>query len=209
MNEGHTRNGYIPIITVILIILNGIVFIIQTFNGGSENTEALIKMGAAYTPLILENGEWYRLFAPMFLHIGVQHIIYNMLALFAAGQYVEQYFGKIRFIILYILSGIAGNLLSLFSELYITHSFAVSAGASGAISGVFGAMVILALDPRTRRYFSLPRVLFGLFFLVIPSKGAENINVAAHLGGLICGFLVALKMKRFLLCFSWLRCYSK
>ena len=72
MNEDHTRNGYIPIITVILIILNGIVFIIQTFRGGSENTEALIKMGAAYTPLILENGEWYRLFAPMFLHIGVQ-----------------------------------------------------------------------------------------------------------------------------------------
>ena len=192
MNENRSGTGYIPVITVILIALNVIVFIAQTFNGGSENTETLIKMGAAYTPLIIENGEWYRLFNPMFLHIGIQHIIYNMLALFAAGQYVEQYFGKIRFIILYILSGIAGNLLSVFSELYFTHQFAVSAGASGAISGVFGAMVILALDSRTRRYFSLPRVLFGLFFLIIPSRGAENINVAAHIGGMICGFLVAL-----------------
>ena len=192
MDESNAHNKYIPVITIMLLIANSLVFIVQCILGGSENTDVLLKMGAAYTPFILENGEWYRLFTAMFLHIGVQHLLYNMLALFAAGQYIEQYFGKVRYIILYLLSGIAGNVLSLIIELRFSHIFAVSAGASGAISGLFGAMVILALDPKMRKTFPLPRVLFGLLFLLLPGNDSDNINIIAHLGGMICGFIIAL-----------------
>ena len=97
MDESNAHNKYIPVITIMLLIANSLVFIVQCILGGSENTDVLLKMGAAYTPFILENGEWYRLFTAMFLHIGVQHLLYNMLALFAAGQYIEQYFGKVRY----------------------------------------------------------------------------------------------------------------
>ncbi|MCR5735730.1 MAG: rhomboid family intramembrane serine protease [Lachnospiraceae bacterium] len=190
MDENRDRTEYRPVVTIILIVLNVLAFGIQTISGGSESTSVLVKLGASYTPYIVEDGQWYRLFTPMFLHIGVEHLAMNMLALFATGQYVEQYFGRVRFILLYILSGIAGNALTLFSELFLTHRFVVSAGASGAISGLFGAIVILAIDPRTRKYFPLPRVLLGLLFLILPS-GAKDINIVAHLGGMICGFVLA------------------
>ena len=192
MDESNAHNKYIPVITIMLIIVNSLVFTIQCIMGGSENTDVLLKMGAAYTPYILENGEWFRLFTATLLHIGIKHLLYNMLALFAAGQFIEQYFGKVRFIVLYLLSGIAGNILYLVFELRLSQIFAVSAGASGSISGLFGAMVILALDPKTRKIFPLPRVLFGLLFLILPNNDSDNVNIIAHLGGMICGFIIAL-----------------
>ncbi|MCR4740830.1 MAG: rhomboid family intramembrane serine protease [Lachnospiraceae bacterium] len=192
MNKNGEIKEYMPVMTVFLIAANAVVFVLQLINGGSEDTGSLVKMGAFYAPFVLEEGQWYRLFNPMFLHIGLEHLLFNMLALFSTGQYIEQYFGRVRFVIIYLLSGIAGNALTLFGELLITHHFAVSAGASGAVSGLFGAMVILAIDKRTGRYFSLPRVLIGLLFLIFPGGGTENINVTAHVGGMICGFLTGL-----------------
>ena len=99
-------------ITVLFILLNILIFLIVDFTGGSENTAHMIECGAAYPPLILENGEIYRLFTCMFLHFGIYHIANNMLVLFVLGQRLEPVVGKIKFILIYLLGGLGGNIFS-------------------------------------------------------------------------------------------------
>lgn len=189
--EQFTRLGAdeVPFITYILLVINALVFIGEMINGGAENTDTLLKMGAQYWPSISENSEWYRMFTSMFLHIGIEHLAGNMICLFAIGPNIEGYFGHIKFIIIYILSGICGNLLSLGVELF-TLDFYVSAGASGAISGLFGAMIIFAIDPATKPKFSWYKIIIYIVLLLIPGLGAHKVNVIAHLGGLIGGFVI-------------------
>lgn len=179
-----------PFITYILIALNVIIFLTQTVRGGSESSEVLINMGAAYTPYIIENHEWYRLFTAMFLHIGVEHIAGNMICLIAIGPNVEAYFGKFRYLLIYVLAGIGGNVLSLIVELF-TYNFYLTAGASGAISGLLGAMIIFAMDPALKKNFPLPRVLVCIVLVLIPGFGAQKVNIVAHLGGIITGFALS------------------
>lgn len=179
---------YIPYMTISLIVINVIIFLIETALGGSESTEIALKFGAQYLPYVLADGDWYRVFTSMFVHFGIEHIFGNMIALIMVGQYIEVYFGRLKFLAIYFLGGLAGNLLSLIVE-FQTNVYAVSAGASGAISGLFGALVILAFDKNTRRLFPLPRILIGIILLLIPA--AKNVNVMAHLGGLLGGFATA------------------
>ncbi len=174
--------------TISLIVINVIIFLIETALGGSESTEIALKFGAQYLPYVLADGDWYRVFTSMFVHFGIEHIFGNMIALIMVGQYIEVYFGRLKFLAIYFLGGLAGNLLSLIVE-FQTNVYAVSAGASGAISGLFGALVILAFDKNTRRLFPLPRILIGIILLLIPA--AKNVNVMAHLGGLLGGFATA------------------
>ena len=77
----------------------------------------MIECGAAYPPLILENGEIYRLFTCMFLHFGIEHLLNNMLVLFVLGSRLEQAIGKIKFLLIYLIGGVLGNVISLLIEL--------------------------------------------------------------------------------------------
>ena len=191
-NQDRTNGGkltidsYKPIVTFILIGLNVIVFLLETSTGGSEKTEVLLKYGASYAPYILENGQWYRLFTSMFVHIGIEHLASNMICLFAIGQYVENYFGRIKYIVIYVIAGLVGSIFSLMVHMK-TGDFAVCAGASGAISGLIGTLVILALDSETRRIFPMYRVIVAIIIMMIPGKA--NVDVAAHIGGLLGGLL--------------------
>ena len=180
---------YRPVITFVFLIINVIVFFIEILSGGCEDTENMIRLGAGYTPYIMGNGEWFRLITPIFLHFGIEHIAGNSIALLAMGQYVERYYGRIKYVIIYMISGIAGNLLTLGVEL-LTGNYAVSVGASGAISGLFGAMIIFAIDKRTRKYFPISRVILALILMIAPGFGDATINNYAHMGGALAGFLL-------------------
>ena len=114
-------------ITVLFILLNILIFLVVDFTGGSENTAHMIECGAAYPPLILENGEIYRLFTCMFLHFGVQHLLYNMLLLIFVGDMLEKAVGKMCYLMIYLGGGILGNLLSMGVAMK-TGSYAVSVG---------------------------------------------------------------------------------
>lgn len=150
----------------------------------------LLEHGAMYAPYVLEGKEYYRLVTSMFLHFGMQHLLNNMVMLGALGWNLEAVTGKICFILIYMFSGIGGNLLSLFlnrnSGVYV-----VSAGASGAVFGLMGALLFAAIRNRGHVGRVSRR---GLFFMValslyfgLSSSGVDN---AAHIGGLICGFLL-------------------
>ena len=142
-------------VTVLLILANILVFTAVEFTGGSEDTMHMLQCGAAYTPAIMQ-GEYYRIFTSMFLHFGPQHLGNNMLVLFVLGGRLERTVGKLKYLLIYLLGGMGGNLLCLFLELD-SADFAVIMAA------------------------------FSLYF-GFTSEGVDN---AAHVGGLICGFLLA------------------
>ena len=90
-------------VTVLLILINTLIFLVVEFTGGSENGQHMLECGAAYAPLILEQGQWYRMFSSMFLHFGAPHLINNMLVLFVLGQRLEPVTGKIKFFLIYYI----------------------------------------------------------------------------------------------------------
>ncbi|MGR3765020.1 rhomboid family intramembrane serine protease [Rossellomorea sp. NS-SX7] len=174
-----------PFFTYLFIAVQLIMFAVLEMNGGSQNPQTLIEYGAKYNPLIIE-GEWWRLVTPIFLHIGVLHLLMNTLALYYLGNAVEKIYGRIRFVFVYMLSGIAGS----FASYLFTAN--LSAGASGAIFGCFGALLYFGvLYPkiffRTMGTNIIAVILLNLAFgFTIP--GIDN---AGHLGGLAGGFLAA------------------
>ena len=178
-------------VTAGLILLNILVFLIVEFTGSSQNTMHMLDCGAAFTPMIIQGGEYYRLFTCMFLHFGIYHIANNMLVLFVLGQRLEPVVGKIKFILIYLLGGLGGNIFSFITEMK-SADYAVSAGASGAVFAVMGAMLYVVIRNHGRiQDISVRQMVimagFSLYF-GFTSTGVDN---AAHVGGMVCGFILA------------------
>ncbi len=177
--------------TAVMIILNVLVFLAAEITGGSEKIDHMLAWGAGYTPLILEYGEWYRIITSMFLHFGITHLVNNMLLLFVLGGRLERTVGKLRFALIYLIGGISGNILSLAADMK-TLDFAVSAGASGAVFAVMGAMIYVVLRKKGRVEDVTARQMLIMaalsLYFGLTSSGVDN---AAHIGGMISGFLLA------------------
>ncbi len=177
-------------LTAVMVSVNILIFFIVDFTGGSENTAHMLECGAAYTPLILEEGEWYRLFTAMFLHFGMAHLANNMLVLFVLGGRLERTVGRIRFLLIYLLGGFAGNVLSLILDIGRYES-AVSAGASGAVFAVTGALVYVVLLHRGRvEDLSVRQILIMAVLSLYMGFTGTGVDNAAHVGGLLGGFLI-------------------
>lgn len=178
-------------VTVLLILLNTLIFLIVEFTGGSENGQHMLECGAAYAPLILEQGQWYRVFSSMFLHFGAPHLINNMLVLFVLGQRLEPAVGRLRFLLIYIAGGLGGNFISLFWDMR-TGDYAVSAGASGAVFAVMGGMIYVIIRHRGKvADLTMKQMLIMAAFSLYFGFASEGVDNAAHAGGLLCGFLAA------------------
>ncbi len=173
----------VPFVTYILIALCIIMFVVT---GGGYSTQKLIHFGAN-VGLLVKLGQYYRLVTCMFLHAGIMHILLNMYSLFIVGPRVEDFFGKWKFILIYFLSGISGSLLS-----FGLNGDVVSVGASGAIFGLFGALVYFGYS--YRGYIGamvksqiVPVVAYNLVMgFLIP-----GIDMWGHIGGLVGGLMVA------------------
>ena len=161
-----------------------------TFYG--HTTAFLLQHGALYGPSIRQ-GEWYRLVTHMFLHGDIWHLGNNMLILFCLGNALEHYVGKILYVSIYFLSGI---LAGLGSVVYNTTS-TVSVGASGAVFGVVGAMAWLVLKNIGRlEGFTGSRMLMFILLSVYAGFADQRVDNAAHVVGLISGFLLAMLLCR-------------
>ena len=186
---------------LLIVIVNIAVFIILEVLGSTTDTMFMLHHGAMYEPLVTEYGEYYRIFTSMFLHFGVQHLLYNMLLLIFVGDMLEKAVGKIRYLILYLGGGLLGNLLSMAVAMQ-KNEYVVSAGASGAIFAVVGALVFLAVKNRNQMNQSEVRRLILMAGLSLiegfTQTGTDNM---AHLGGflggmILCMFLTATHGKR-------------
>ena len=179
-----------------LIVLNILYFLYLELTGSTEDAYFMLEHGAMYGPFVLRGHEYYRLLTSMFMHFGINHIVNNMLVLFVLGDNLERAVGKARYLLIYVLSGLGGNLLSCYLD-YQDGSMSVSAGASGAIFGVMGAMLYVLLVNHGRLEDLTVRQIaimagFSLYF-GFTSSGVDN---AAHIGGLVSGFVLALLFYR-------------
>ncbi|MBC7552640.1 MAG: rhomboid family intramembrane serine protease [Taibaiella sp.] len=192
-------HGYF--ITPILLNLNIIVFLLMAMAGVNVMTPEsvdLLHWGANFGPLTLA-GEWWRLVTCCFVHIGLMHLLMNMYALAFIGLLLEPKLGKSRFLAAYLLTGIAGSMVSTYS-----HGHTISAGASGAIFGMYGVFLALLTTPIIEKA-SRKKLLLSIGFFVVYNllNGFKpGIDNAAHIGGLLSGiaagyvFLPGLKQPR-------------
>lgn len=173
----------------ILVAINVIVFILMLVNGVSllkPDSEVLLKWGANFRPEILQGAYW-RLLTSCFLHIGIFHLVMNMYGLIYVGRLLEPLMGYAKFTWAYLLSGIVASMASMY-----WHEFTVSAGASGAIFGMFGvflALITTKLISKEKRKPILTNMagFLGYNLLIGTSQGVDN---AAHIGGLLSGVLI-------------------
>ena len=181
-----------PFITIILAAINIIAYMIIEITGSSLDSDFMIKCGAAYSPLIYENHEYFRLITSMFLHFGVEHLANNMLSLILIGNELEKEIGHLRYLIIYFITGITASLASSYMY-YSSSQNVVSAGASGAIMGISGALVILLLTNRQRINRSKGIRFFIVLILMINSGlNTSGIDNYAHIAGLITGAVIIL-----------------
>ena len=175
---------YPGLITYALIIINVIVFAISSLY------PSLLDDGGQYNQLVLQ-GQYWRLFTAMFLHLNIIHIGFNMLSLFFVGRAVEVFYGKWRYLVLYLLSGIAGGILFLFTA----GPSGAAVGASGAIFGVFGALgVFYIVNRKSLGAYGRGAIGNWLFWIGLNLVfGLTNTDIAltAHIGGLVAGMLLA------------------
>ena len=177
-----------PIVTYSLIFICILVFILMYVlgNGSTDNYTLLVFGGNVDT--LTKNGDYYRLFTSMFLHIGILHLLCNMYSLYIIGKEVENVFGKVKYLIIYLLSGIAGSILSL----AFNHN-TICAGASGAIFGLLGALLYFGYYYRTYLGATLTRSIIPVIVLnLIIGFTSSGIDNAAHIGGLVGGILIAM-----------------
>jgi len=176
-------------VTPIFINLNIFIFILMVIRGVSiisPDNLSLLNWGASFRPLVLE-GQWWRLFTACFIHIGIIHLLMNMYALLYIGVLLEPILGKLRFLAAYLLTGIAASVISLW-----WHDLTISAGASGAIFGMYGVFLALLttnlIDKSVRKSLLSSILVFVVFNLIYGLQG--NIDNAAHIGGLISGLVI-------------------
>lgn len=152
------------------------------------DTDIMLQMGAMSYDTVMA-GEWYRLVTSMFLHFGLSHLINNMVLLVYAGCELERRIGSVRYLVIYLLAGIIGNVVSLlwysYKDIYV-----VSAGASGAIFGVIGALFVVLLTNHTKTENLTPqRLLFMVIITIYYGLTSVGVDNAAHIGGLFGGII--------------------
>lgn len=177
-------------VTPILILFNIFVFLMMLFSGYNPfipNLELLVSWGANFRPMTA-SGEWWRLLTAVFLHLNIQHLILNLVALAYVGVYLEPILGRIRFAVAYILTGFSASILS-----FWWNDFTVSIGASGAIFGMFGVFLALLftdlIEPKIRKQMLISIAVF-IAINVLSGFVEMGVDNAAHVGGLIGGVII-------------------
>jgi rhomboid protease GluP len=205
--------------TYLLVGINCAVFVAMVANGVSAGTPTvpqLMQWGANNAGSVLINGEWWRIVTAMFVHVGILHLATNMWCLWNLGLLAEPLMGSAGVLAVYVLTGAAGNLLStMVNWVWPIHDsvggtfFPAGAGASGAVFGIAGALIVLLKSnqlpvppmelKRLRKsviYFAVLNLVLGLSINVGTHVIGSGLNIdnMAHLGGFSCGLLFAAPM---------------
>jgi rhomboid protease GluP len=169
--------------TTVLVAANVLVYVYTSVAGGNfleTNTNVLLQVGQFN--ISVWNGAYWQLLTSIFVHVDIVHIALNMLFLIIFGLRAEELFTTEEYFTVYMLSGLSGNILTLF----LMSPYTLSAGASGAIFGMFGASIIYMR--KTFGQSIIGALLYG-FLLLMLSVGA-GVNIVAHFGGLATGLII-------------------
>lgn len=152
---------------------------------GGFNVESLVKLGALYPPFVTEFGEYYRLITTAFLHGSILHALFNMIALFYLGGHLERLIGNLRYSLLYLLSALGSSI-----AVVLLKPNSVTIGASGAIYGIIGALLVLTFTRKEWFYSHVIRSIRNLIIINIAFTFlVPSISIEGHLGGFIIGFV--------------------
>lgn len=175
-----------PIFTIAFTVVNILVFLVVNIINRNIYLETCLNFDS-----VVNKGEYWRILTSVFLHLDTRHLANNMIMLIFMGHMIETDFGHLRFSIVYLLAGLGASLTSLGYKYYSGH-YSNSLGASGAIFGLDGALLAMVLFwPGYRRKIDLRRVLIAIALSLYGGFTGENIDNAAHVGGLVFGFIVA------------------
>lgn len=185
-------------VTRFLLLVIGAAFVLEIAAGGSTDTAVLVRLGAN-VPGLFWAGEYWRLATSVFLHIGFLHLLVNGWALYQLGSVFELLAGSGRLLTTFLITGLTGSLGSVLWSSFGSHANGVSAGASGAIFGLLGALIAFLLRRRGRL---LPRAKALLSQLVLWAAintvfgfTVPGIDNAAHMGGVLGGLLIGLSLR--------------
>ncbi|SMD25608.1 rhomboid family intramembrane serine protease [Lentzea albidocapillata] len=176
-----------PIITQVMIALNVLAYVVTVVQSGSpmNNSRAGLFTATSMIPELTANGEWWRILTSGFMHFGLIHLVLNMAALFVVGPVIEQELGKLRYSAVYFLSLLGGSAAAFFFGTVCQQL----AGASGAVFGLMGALLIVF--KRQKRDISTILVIVGINLV---SNLFTNASLLGHLGGFVIGGLLTLAM---------------
>jgi rhomboid protease GluP len=186
-------------VTYALIAVNALVFLGMVASGVSFTSPRPIdvyRWGGDFGSATVGANQWWRLFTSTFVHYGIIHIGFNMYVLYRIGPFIEQVFGRARYLLIYFIAGLAGSLVSVW-----VHPNSVGAGASGAIFGLYGAVFGFllthrrTLDPAATSSIAKSAGIFVLYNVVLGSMSGTT-DLSAHIGGLVAGFLAGLLLVR-------------
>lgn len=183
-----------PVVTQTLIGINVFIFLLMVVSGHSFfslSAEQVFRWGASFGPADT-HGQMWRLFTACFLHFGIIHIAFNMFVLYQIGFFTEPLFGSVRYLLVYLIAGLGGNLIGLY-----LHPYVIAAGASGAIFGVYGGLLAFLLrfrgvvNPQAAKAVTRSVLIF-LGYNLVYGLADRHTDLTAHIGGLATGFLAGL-----------------
>lgn len=179
------QGNQVPFVSIALVVINIVTFLVSEHDGGH-----LFDVGALSVNGVLVNGEYGRFLWSMFLHADVEHIMNNMVILYFMGTMIEKEIGHLPYGIIYFSSGIGGGLLSLYVKLRSGNPVG-SVGASGAIFGLDGLLLAMVLFYRKPMPMVTPlRVILMIALSLYSGLTADNIDNAAHYGGVLTGLIL-------------------
>lgn len=191
--EKYRKTAYV---NFMVIAVNVLWFLFLETRGSTENTEFMIFHGALFEPAVLYHKEYWRLVTAVFMHFGIQHLVNNMLLLFVLGDNLERALGKVKYAVFYLVCGVGANVASMCVNL-MEGSYAVSAGASGAIFGVVGGLLYVVAVNRGRLEDLSTRQLGILAaFSLYHGFTSSGVNNVAHVAGLLLGVVMGAVLYR-------------
>lgn len=177
----------IPIMTVLIVVINVGFYIVNLFM-----QDALWEWGETGVLVTVDKGQWYRLLSATVLHVGIEHLVFNMLVIVFVGDILECVLPKVWIPIIFVFTGVLGNVVSLFWE-YLSGEYTYSVGASGACFGFQGVLITLVCFGYVRgETMGFLRIFIAVALSLYSGFTDTHINNAAHVGGLVAGLLIGL-----------------
>lgn len=194
--QNRSQKKKLAFVNIAIVLINILVFVILDSIGDTENAGFMAAHGAVFPSLVILKGEYYRLFTAMFLHFGVNHLFSNMLVLFFLGDNLERAVGHVKYLVIYLLSGLCGAVFSMYMMIR-TDDPAVSAGASGAIFGMIGALVYIVIINKGRlEDITIKRLGLMVILSLYMGYTSAGVDNMAHVGGLVSGFILSALLYR-------------
>lgn len=194
--RARTKQNYVFTVNNFIILVNVVVFAVMALKGNTQNTIYLYRCGGITPESLFEDHQVYRLFTSMFMHSGISHLVNNMIVLYFIGGTLEKYIGRVRYLIIYLLSGLLGGLISQIYYMAMAENV-ICVGASGAIFGAVGAMLTVVVVNHGRvENFTFPRLIIYVVLSIYLGFMSQGVSLSAHLGGLATDFFTALLLYR-------------